>query len=53
MDNINAAEGSILVGINSNFGDTATLTNIVASGVDDVCVSLAEQRFSRISANLL
>lgn len=26
-------------GINSNYGDTATLTNIVASNVDDNCVT--------------
>lgn len=27
------------IGINSNYGDTATLTNIVANSVDDICVT--------------
>ncbi|PPJ59623.1 hypothetical protein CBER1_01226 [Cercospora berteroae] len=38
LDDITASEGSSLVGINSNYGDTATLTNIKASGVKDICV---------------
>ncbi|KAL9106881.1 MAG: hypothetical protein Q9227_008129 [Pyrenula ochraceoflavens] len=39
MDDISATEGSELAGINSNYGDTATLTNIKVSGVDDICVT--------------
>ncbi|KAM3419359.1 Pectate lyase [Cercospora zeina] len=38
LDDITASDGSSLVGINSNYGDTATLTNIKASGVSDICV---------------
>ncbi|KAI1497725.1 pectate lyase [Biscogniauxia marginata] len=38
IDSITATDGSALVGINSNYGDTATLTNIVANDVKDVCV---------------
>lgn len=40
FDNISATDGKSLAGINSNFGDTATFTNIVASDVSDICVSL-------------
>ena len=29
----------ILLGINSNYGDTATLTNIKVLDVDDICVT--------------
>lgn len=39
MDTIDATDGSELAGINYNYGDSATLTNIVASGVDDICVT--------------
>ncbi|KAL3420569.1 pectate lyase D 3 [Phlyctema vagabunda] len=38
MDGITATDGSEIAGINYNYGDTATLSNIVASGVDDICV---------------
>ena len=38
FDDITATDGSELAGINSNYGDTANFTNIVASGVDDICV---------------
>jgi hypothetical protein len=38
MDGITAVNGKVLAGVNSNMGDTATLTNIVASDVGDVCV---------------
>ncbi|WYZ39966.1 hypothetical protein EsH8_IV_000307 [Colletotrichum jinshuiense] len=37
FDNINASSGKLLAGINSNYGDTATFTNIVASSVKEVC----------------
>ncbi|KAF9877457.1 pectate lyase [Colletotrichum karsti] len=37
LDNINASSGKLLAGINSNYGDTATFTNIVASSVKEVC----------------
>jgi hypothetical protein len=39
MDSISASDGSELAGINSNYGDSATFTNIVASDVDDICVT--------------
>ncbi|KAL9060948.1 MAG: hypothetical protein Q9162_000392 [Coniocarpon cinnabarinum] len=39
LDNITAKSGSELAGINSNYDDTATLTNIKVSGVDDICVT--------------
>lgn len=39
MDDITATGGSEIVGINSNYGDTATLTNIRVSNVDDICVT--------------
>ncbi|CAJ2505895.1 Uu.00g000250.m01.CDS01 [Anthostomella pinea] len=38
MDDITASGGSELAGINSNYGDTATFTNIVVSDVGDICV---------------
>ncbi|KAI1260720.1 pectate lyase [Xylariaceae sp. FL1019] len=38
LDSITASSGSSLVGINSNYGDTATLTNIVVDDVNDICV---------------
>ncbi|EMF17446.1 polysaccharide lyase family 3 protein [Sphaerulina musiva SO2202] len=38
FDNISATDGKSLAGINSNYGDTATFTNIKASGVSDICV---------------
>ncbi|KAH8593918.1 pectate lyase, partial [Bisporella sp. PMI_857] len=37
MDGISATSGAVLAGINSNYGDTATITNSVANDVDDVC----------------
>ncbi|KXH47551.1 pectate lyase [Colletotrichum nymphaeae SA-01] len=37
LDNINASSGKLLAGINSNYGDTATFTNIVAKSVKEVC----------------
>ncbi|ORY69891.1 pectate lyase-domain-containing protein [Pseudomassariella vexata] len=39
MDGITASSGSELAGINYNYGDSATFTNIVASDVDDICVT--------------
>ncbi|KAK6601814.1 pectate lyase D 3 [Botrytis cinerea] len=39
MDSITATSGKELAGINYNFGDTATFTNIVANAVDDICVT--------------
>ncbi|ORY68312.1 pectate lyase precursor [Pseudomassariella vexata] len=39
LDGITATDGSELAGINDNYGDTATFTNIVVSGVDDICVT--------------
>jgi len=39
LDDITASSGSSLVGINDNYGDTATLTNIKVSDVDDICVT--------------
>ncbi|KAI5369406.1 Putative pectate lyase PlyH/PlyE, pectin lyase/virulence factor [Septoria linicola] len=38
FDDVTASEGKSLAGINSNYGDTATFTNVVASGVSDICV---------------
>ena len=37
FDDITASSGSKLAGINSNYGDTATFTNIKASDVEDIC----------------
>lgn len=37
MDDITASSGKTLVGINSNLGDTATLTNINVSDVGEIC----------------
>ncbi|KAK3687014.1 hypothetical protein LTR37_019223 [Vermiconidia calcicola] len=39
MDDITATGGSQIAGINSNYGDTATLTNIKVSDVEDICVT--------------
>ncbi|EME89711.1 polysaccharide lyase family 3 protein, partial [Pseudocercospora fijiensis CIRAD86] len=38
LDDITATDGKSLAGINSNYGDTATFTNIVVSGISDICV---------------
>ncbi|KAI8626922.1 pectate lyase [Xylariaceae sp. FL1651] len=38
LDGITASSGSTLVGINSNYGDTATLSNISVDDVDHICV---------------
>ncbi|KAM3074292.1 hypothetical protein ACMFMG_002896 [Clarireedia jacksonii] len=38
MDSITATDGKEIASINYNYGDTATLTNIKASGVSDICV---------------
>ncbi|KAJ3959889.1 hypothetical protein N0V92_003488 [Colletotrichum tropicale] len=37
FDDINASSGKLLAGINSNYGDTATFTNVVAKSVKEVC----------------
>ncbi|TDZ18862.1 putative pectate lyase D [Colletotrichum orbiculare MAFF 240422] len=37
FNNIEATDGKLLAGINTNFGDTATFTNVKASGVKNVC----------------
>ncbi|GAB1728538.1 hypothetical protein NU195Hw_g7088t1 [Hortaea werneckii] len=37
FDDITASSGSKLAGINSNYGDTATFTNIKTSDVEDIC----------------
>ncbi|KAI9930801.1 hypothetical protein MW887_011559 [Aspergillus wentii] len=39
MENIYAVDGSEIAGINANYDDTATLSGITVSGVDDVCVT--------------
>ncbi|KAK9422221.1 putative Pectate lyase [Seiridium unicorne] len=39
MDGITAVDGNELAGINYNYGDSATFTNIAVSGVDDICVT--------------
>lgn len=39
MDGITATDGDMLAGINSNYGDSATITNSQATGVDDICVT--------------
>ncbi|TGO42441.1 hypothetical protein BHYA_0008g00310 [Botrytis hyacinthi] len=39
MDSITATSGKELAGINYNYGDTATFTNIVAKSVKDICVT--------------
>ncbi|KJX95322.1 hypothetical protein TI39_contig4119g00028 [Zymoseptoria brevis] len=38
LNDIKSSNGKSLVGINSNYGDTATLANIVASDVSEICV---------------
>lgn len=37
LDGVNAQTGDILAGINSNMGDTATITNTCATGVEVIC----------------
>ncbi|KKY20339.1 putative pectate lyase [Diplodia seriata] len=37
VDSVTATTGDILVGINSNMGDTATISNTCATGVEVVC----------------
>lgn len=37
MDGITASSGKLLAGINSNYGDSATLTNIAVTDVDEIC----------------
>ena len=37
IDGVLAEDGSVLVGINTNFGDTATITNTCATGVKTIC----------------
>lgn len=37
MDGVTALTGDLLAGINYNFGDTATITNTVATDVDTIC----------------
>lgn len=39
MNDITASSGSVIAGVNSNYGDTATLTNIKVSAVEDICVT--------------
>ncbi|KAH8646078.1 pectate lyase [Tricladium varicosporioides] len=39
IDGLSATDGSMIAGINSNYGDSATITNSVVTGVDDVCVT--------------
>ncbi|KAF7930250.1 hypothetical protein BELL_0073g00200 [Botrytis elliptica] len=39
MDSVTATSGKELAGINYNFGDTATFTNIVANSVKEICVT--------------
>ncbi|ROV95698.1 hypothetical protein VMCG_07607 [Cytospora schulzeri] len=37
IDGVSASSGKLLAGINSNYGDTATITNTDATDVDDIC----------------
>ena len=37
MDKVKATSGKVLAGINSNYGDTATITNTCATGVKTIC----------------
>lgn len=39
IDGVSATSGSELAGINENYGDSATITNTVATDVDDICVT--------------
>ncbi|KAK4951318.1 hypothetical protein LTR10_010291 [Elasticomyces elasticus] len=39
FSDVTATEGKSLAGINSNYGDTATFTNVNVSGVKDICVT--------------
>ncbi|KAF3762960.1 family 3 polysaccharide lyase, partial [Cryphonectria parasitica EP155] len=39
IDGVTATTGSELAGINENYGDSATITNTVATEVDDICVT--------------
>jgi len=37
MDGITTTKGDLLTGINSNFGDTATITDTKATSVKEIC----------------
>ncbi|KUI74265.1 Pectate lyase H [Cytospora mali] len=37
IDGVTATSGKLLAGINSNYGDTATITNTVTTDVDEIC----------------
>lgn len=37
IDGVTATNGDLLAGINSNYGDTATISNTEATGVDEIC----------------
>jgi hypothetical protein len=39
MSGITAKNGKLLAGINSNFGDTAKITNSKATGVKNICTT--------------
>lgn len=39
LDGVTASSGKELCGINSNYGDTCTITGTTADDVDDVCVT--------------
>lgn len=39
LESVTAVEGSVLTGINSNYGDTATIDgSVCATDVSDICV---------------
>ncbi|KAL9095422.1 MAG: hypothetical protein Q9165_002293 [Trypethelium subeluteriae] len=38
ITNVKASGGSEIAGVNSNYGDTATISNTCAADVDDICV---------------
>lgn len=37
IDGVSATTGDLLAGVNENFGDTATITNTVATDVKVIC----------------
>lgn len=37
IDGVTASSGDLLAGINSNYGDSATITNTVATDVEEIC----------------
>jgi pectate lyase len=39
ISGVSASDGSSLAGINENYGDSATFSDVTVSDVDDICVT--------------